>query len=107
MTDKENEGVDAMLEGMAAPSLVTVEEFRRALVGEGFRDVEFNNKYDSVYPSARRIYLMTLITYPVAALLRLLGVRSETQTKHLSAAYHQYKMLKSGVWVHGLFYARS
>lgn len=107
MTDDENEGVDAMLEGMAAPSLATVEEFRRSLVDEGFRGVEFENKYESVYPSARRIYLMTLATYPVAALLRLLGVRSETQTKHLSAAYHQYRMLKKGVWVHGLFYARS
>jgi cyclopropane fatty-acyl-phospholipid synthase-like methyltransferase len=107
MTDDENKGVDAMLEGMAAPSLATVEEFRDSLVEEGFEDVEFENRYDSVYPSARRIYLMTVLTYPVAVLLRLLGVRSETQTKHLSAAYQQYKMLKRGVWVHGLFYAKS
>jgi cyclopropane fatty-acyl-phospholipid synthase-like methyltransferase len=106
MTDDENEGVDAMLEGMAAPSLATVDEFREALEKEGFYDIEFEDKYESVYPSARRMYLLTLVTYPVAKLLRVLGVRSETQTKHLSAAYQQYKMLEKDVWVHGLFYAR-
>jgi cyclopropane fatty-acyl-phospholipid synthase-like methyltransferase len=106
MTGDENEGVDAMLEGMAAPSLATVDEFREALEKEDFYDIEFEDKYESVYPSARRMYLLTVVTYPVAKLLRLLGVRSETQTKHLSAAYQQYKMLEKGVWVHGLFYAR-
>jgi cyclopropane fatty-acyl-phospholipid synthase-like methyltransferase len=106
MTDDENEGVDAMLEGMAAPSLATVDEFREALENEGFYDIEFEDKYESVYPSARRMYLLTLVTYPIAKLLRVLGVRSETQTKHLSAAYQQYKMLEKDVWVHGLFYAR-
>jgi len=107
LTGDEQKGVEAMLEGMAAPSLATVDEFREMLVDEGFREVEFENKYDAVLPSARKIYRMTLMTYPIARLLRLLRIRSETQTKHLSAAYQQYKMLKKGVWIHGLFYARS
>jgi len=107
MSGDEQKGVEDMLEGMAAPSLATVDEFREMLVSEGFREVEFENKYDSVLPSARKIYRMTVITYPIARLLRLLRIRSETQTKHLSAAYQQYKMLKKGVWIHGLFYAQS
>ncbi|MFW5929118.1 MAG: SAM-dependent methyltransferase [Halobacteriota archaeon] len=105
LSESEREGVDAMLEGMAAPNLTTVAEFREALYDVGFEDVEFEDRFDSVLPSARRIYLMTVLTFPVALMLRLLRIRSETQWLHLKAAYHQYPMLKNGAWVHGLFRA--
>ncbi len=105
LSDREVNGLEAMLEGMAAPNLDTYEEFLEHAEEVGFTGVEFEDRYDSVYPSARRIYLMTLLTLPVGVMLRLLRVRSEAQMNHLKAAYHQYPMLKSGAWVHGLMYA--
>ena len=106
-TEKQRKGVDGMLEGMAAPNLDTVDEFRNNLQKAGFENIEFEDKYESVKPSAKKMYYVTLLTYPLAKLLGFLGVRSETQTQHLKAAYHQYPMLKEGVWVHGLFYAEN
>ncbi len=105
LSPREQKGVDAMLEGMAAPNLPTYTEFEQLTLDAGFTNLDFEDRYDSVYPSARRIYLMTLLTLPVAIVLRLLRIRSRQQTLHLKAAYHQYPMLKSGAWVHGLLYA--
>ncbi|MDY6779430.1 MAG: methyltransferase domain-containing protein [Halobacteria archaeon] len=105
LSEDERRGFESMLEGMAAPNLSTVDEFGEDLESEGFVDVDFENKYEYVKPSAKRMYYLTLLTYPVAKLLRLLRIRSEAQTKHLGAAYNQYPMLEKGVWVHGLFYA--
>ncbi len=104
LSQREEKGVEAMLEGMAAPNLDTYAEFLSHAEDAGFTSVEFEDRYDSVYPSARRIYRMTLLTLPVAVMLRLLRIRSEAQMNHLKAAYHQYPMLKSGAWVHGLMY---
>lgn len=107
LTEEQREAVDGMLEGMAAPNLDTVDEFRENLRETGFSKVDFEDKFDSVKPSAKKMYYITLLAFPLAKLLGFLGVRSETQTNHLKAAYHQYPMLKEGVWVHGLFYAEN
>lgn len=99
------EALDTMYETMALPGLATVDEFQGMLEDAGFQDVAFEDRYEAVRPSGKRMYRLARLTGPLAKLLEVLGVRSEQQTDHVAGAKAQWHALECGAWIHGLFTA--
>jgi hypothetical protein len=71
----------------------------------GFRNIEFLDITQNVMPSSRRIHLLSVLGLPIWRFLKLLGLRTETNLNNFVAGTHQYKILKDGLGVYGVFYA--
>lgn len=86
------------LKGWAVPNLSHKDEFRRYLEELGYKSISFRNVTEHVLPSSRRLYIAAILLY-------LLGLRTKLQMDNIRSAFYQYSILKSGLWVHGIFYA--
>src|SRR5262249_53466829 len=67
------------LSGWAIPDIATEEEWRRWAEEASFADVRIEDITPQVRPSLRRLYRMTRLFSPGAALLQRAGLRSEAQ----------------------------
>lgn len=106
LSEEEGECVDKVVRGMASRNLDSPGEFRRKLEQHDFKDIDYVDQTPNVMPSSRRLWVASLLSYPGAKLLELVGVRSETEMRNLSAAYHQYHAFGNRWLVHGMFTAR-
>lgn len=97
--------IETWLEGWAVPNQSTVKEFKRALEKEGFKNIKCLNATKNIFSSAKRLYLASIINYPIAKILELLKIRTSVQTGNVISAYCQYKALKKDLWTYGIFYA--
>ncbi|MFP4632554.1 MAG: class I SAM-dependent methyltransferase [Halobacteriales archaeon] len=97
--------VEAIASGLAWRNPDSVDEMESYLRDAGFADVEFEDQYERVRPSALLLYLTTLFATPFAWTLERLGLRTEVQRRNRVAARHQYPALRDGVVVHGLYTA--
>jgi tocopherol O-methyltransferase len=91
--------------GWAIPSVVSVERFDRWLRKTGFADIAFRDVTEHVVPSSRRIYLASLLFYPLGLLLYWLGLRTEIQTRGIASGYYQYQARRRGLGIYGIFLA--
>jgi cyclopropane fatty-acyl-phospholipid synthase-like methyltransferase len=66
--------------GWAIPGVASVDRYRRWLCETGFRDVDFRDITRHVVPSSRRIFLASVLFYPLGLLLYWLGLRTTLQT---------------------------
>ncbi len=98
--------LDEIDEAWVGGEVDTVDEFEGYLDDAGFTDVEFQNQYDRVKPSAVYLWLASYLAAPGAWVLEKLGVRNERQRRNRVAARHQYPVLRDDVVKHGLFTAR-
>jgi cyclopropane fatty-acyl-phospholipid synthase-like methyltransferase len=105
-TDQERKQLIEWCDGWAVPALATVEEFRDALHGAGFRNVEFVDETAYIMPSARRIYLRGLLAYPLAIVLARMGIVTPVQVGHVRASIRQYALLNARVGRYGTFVAQ-
>lgn len=105
LTERQRGCVDKVVRGMASRNLDTPGEFRRRLEEHGFQDIDYEDQTPNVMPSSKRLYIASLLSYPGAKLLGLLGVRGEKEMRNLSAAYHQYHAFGNRWLVHGMFTA--
>jgi tocopherol O-methyltransferase len=90
----------------AIPDLGTADEFEEWLLSAGFGEVRINDITANVRPSLWRLYVMTTLLYPGAALLHALRLRSVAQHGNLVAARTQWIALQRGLWLYGLVTAK-
>jgi ubiquinone/menaquinone biosynthesis C-methylase UbiE len=91
--------------GMAVPNITKIKEFEGYLRSLKFKNIELSDITRNVMPSSRRIYYLSIFCLLPWRILRLLGLRKETHTNNLVAGANQYKILKDGLAVYGLFCA--
>jgi SAM-dependent methyltransferase len=97
--------VDRWQRGWAIAGVASVNQFRQCLRETGFRRVCFRDVTRNVVPSSRRIYLATLLFYPLGLLLNWIGVRTDIQTRGIASGYYQYHARRRGIGVYGIFLA--
>jgi tocopherol O-methyltransferase len=97
--------LQSWLSRWAIPDLATADEFEGWLLTAGFSEVQFKDITANVRPSLRRLYVMTTLLYPGAALLHALRLRSSVQHGNLVAARTQWTALQRGLWRYGLITA--
>lgn len=103
--EEEWQAVMDCLNGWAVPNLASVEEFQAGLEACGFRDVQVTEATQETLPSARRMYLTALWTYPMQTLMQVLGLRKKAQTANFKVALAQWKVFHGGLVRYCLFRA--
>jgi cyclopropane fatty-acyl-phospholipid synthase-like methyltransferase len=97
--------VERWQRGWAIPGVASVEQLGHWLREADFGDVRFQDVTRHVVPSSRRIYLASLLFYPLGLLLYWLGLRTEIQTRGIASGYYQYRARRRGLGVYGIFLA--
>ena len=106
LSSKERKIVERWCRGWAIPNVLTVRRFQQQLGEAGFRKVQFRDVTQHVTPSSRRIYVASLLFYPLGLLLYWAGVRNKIQTRGIASGYYQYVARKTGLGVYGICCAR-
>jgi cyclopropane fatty-acyl-phospholipid synthase-like methyltransferase len=91
--------------GWAIPGVASVGQFARWLRETGFHTVRFRDVTRHMVPSSWRIYLATLLFYPLGLVLHWAGLRTELQTRGIASGYYQYYALRRGLGIYGIFLA--
>ncbi len=104
-TPEERELLDRWLRAWAVDHLVTCADMRRGLRAAGFGRVRFVDVMDAVIPSARLMYLRSLLALPVAHSMRWLGLRSEWQQRNIAGGCHQYHVWRRNLARYAMFCA--
>ncbi|MGH3929247.1 MAG: SAM-dependent methyltransferase [Pseudonocardiaceae bacterium] len=93
------------LDGWAIPDIDTADEHLSHLAAAGFTDVRLDDVTAHTRPSLRRLYRMAYFTYPLAALARLLHIRSAIQHKNVIGSIRQYQALNHKSWFYSIISA--
>ena len=106
-TKNEREGKDlgAFLDGMALSNLAFESEFKKSLEDVGFKNIKIYDKANETLPSAKKIYKMSIFSYPVSWVLEKLRITPSLLTKNNLAGITQYRIIKNGIMGHRVFYA--
>ncbi len=102
LTATERQIVDKWCRGWAIPDVPSVRQFQEQLHEARFRAMEFQDITHAVVPSSRRIYVGSLLFYPIGLLLYWAGLRSELQTRGIASGYYQHVARKAGLGLYGL-----
>lgn len=104
--------LEKWLNGWAIQRLVTAERFRQELSDAGFRNIQYRDVTELIFPSALRLYLVHLFTDWVLTplLVNLLGLRpwgldTAVEKGNIIAARCQFEALRRGLWRYGVFIA--
>lgn len=89
--------LQSAMEGWAVPDLDTVEEFTHSLCQQGFENITFKDIKDNIMPSARKLFFLGLIGWPVSRLLQSVHISDSIQTKNARTAVYQYIVLKKKI----------
>lgn len=103
--DAEWSAVMDCLNGWAVPNLATAEEFQEGMEECGFSNVHLVEATAETMPSARRMYLTALWTYPMQLIMQWLGLRKKAQTANFKVALAQWKVFDGGLVRYCLFRA--
>jgi SAM-dependent methyltransferase len=93
------------LQGWAVPNLAQPDAMLRWLREFGFRQTAFEDVTAHVLPSSERMYRAALIRFPLAVVLRWLGLRSAIEMGNIAAAIFQRQALQRGLWRYGVMTA--
>jgi ubiquinone/menaquinone biosynthesis C-methylase UbiE len=105
LTPDERRLVQRWRRGWAIPGVVSFDEFEYWLQETRYRNVYFRDITQQVVPSSRRIYLASLLFYPLGLLLHWAGLRTDIQTRGIASGYYQYQARRRGLGVYGIFLA--
>lgn len=89
------------LEGWALPGLDSAAEHREHALAAGFEHVRIEDRSREFRRSLRRLYLMTAVSYPLAWIGHLLGLRNPVQHGNVVGSLRIWESLVRGTW----FYA--
>jgi tocopherol O-methyltransferase len=103
---EQQEAFERWLRCWAMPNLATWNELRQYVLEEGFVDFRHRDLTPFVWRSSRRMAWLTYYTYPVVAVLRLLGRWSAVEEENYAASRLQYQLLRQGIWRYGLISAQ-
>lgn len=102
LSTREQKVVDKWCQGWAIPNVLSVRLFQQQTAEAGFRKFQFQDVTRNVTPSSQRIYIASLLFYPLGLLLYWLGLRSQIQTRGIASGYYQYIARKLGLGVYGI-----
>jgi cyclopropane fatty-acyl-phospholipid synthase-like methyltransferase len=105
LTSDERRIVERWQDGWAIPNVPSIDQFRRWLCEAGLRNVRFHDITPHIVPSSQRIYVATLLFYPLGLLLYWVGLRTEIQTRGIASGYYQYQARRRGLGTYGVFLA--
>jgi tocopherol O-methyltransferase len=105
LADDEQRVVTRWRRGWAIPGVASIARFRQWLGEAGFRDIAFRDITEHVIPSSRRIYIASLLFYPLGLLLHWIGLRTAIQTQGIASGYYQYQARRRGLGIYGIFRA--
>ncbi len=104
-TLEEQKIIRTFMRGLAVPNITTAEEFGGYLKDLDFRNIKFFDKTREVIPSSKRLYIMCCFVYPLALILAKFKIINEMLKDNIAAGIVQYKGIKKGIAVYGVFYA--
>lgn len=93
------------LDGWAIPNLALPEDFRAHLQDAGFTDISYRDISANTLPSARRMYVTALLTYPMQRIMAWLRLRTSAQSGNFYTALNQYRIFRDEMAGYGLFCA--
>jgi len=105
LTTDEKRLVERWQRGWAIPGLANLVQFGHWLRQIGCRTNSFWDITRHVVASSRRIYLASLLFYPLGLLLHWVGLRTVIQTRGIASGYYQYQARQRGLGVYGIFLA--
>lgn len=103
-SEEEQKDFDNFLHGFAVYKITFWDEFQKALTGAGFKNIGRWNKTISILSSSKRIFHLALFAYPLWKILAMLNLVSEKRMGNVKACLAQYKSLKKGIWMYGVYY---
>jgi hypothetical protein len=95
----------AYASGSETDGVASIARFRQWLGEAEFRDIAFRDITEHVIPSSRRIYIASVLFYPLGLLLHWIGLRTAMQTRGIASGYYQYQARRRGLGVYGIFRA--
>ncbi len=96
---------DLWIKRWAVESLESIDMFKHHLQEVGFSQIEYDDITVNVTPSSRRLFYLSLATWPLAKLLEVMKKRSRLQNENLAGAFYQYLVLVFKLGRYGMFYA--
>jgi cyclopropane fatty-acyl-phospholipid synthase-like methyltransferase len=90
------------LSGWAVPDLMTADEFTDAARQVGFAHVRLDDITTNILPSARQMYRLARVLYPLGILQRVLRLVTNPQLANARSALEQYQTLRRGLWFYGI-----
>jgi cyclopropane fatty-acyl-phospholipid synthase-like methyltransferase len=105
LADDEERVVTRWRRGWAIPGVASIARFRQWLGEAGFSAIDYRDITEHVVPSSRRIYVASLLFYPLGLLLYWIGMRTAMQTRGIASGYYQYRARQCGLGVYGIFRA--
>lgn len=104
--DETNERLlHSWLDGWAIPDLDSCDEHMAHLATAGFTSCACDDVTVYVRPSLHRLHRLSYWSYPLALLLRAVGLRSAVQQGNVRGSRHQYQALRRGLWFYGIIAA--
>lgn len=105
MNNQEEKYLNIFLNGMALSNLALETEFRKYLEDVGFKNIKVYDKVKETLPSAKKIYRMSIFSYPISWISEKLRLTPSLLTKNNLAGIAQYQIIKNGIMGHRVFYA--
>lgn len=102
---REEKDFAAFLKGLALPNLASEQQFKKDLESVGFKNIKIYDKTKEVWPSAKKIYRMSIFSYPISKLTEKLGLTPRLLTLNNLAGLTQYRVIKNGLAGLRVFYA--
>ena len=103
--EHEQKDLDAFLEGMALSNLAFENNFKKSLEDVGFKNIKIYDKVNETIPSSKKIYKMSIFSYPLSIILEKLKLTPPLLTKNNLAGITQYRIIKNGIMGHRVFCA--
>lgn len=92
--------------GLQLLNIAKFSDFKRKLKLVGFSNIEAEDKSDEARPSSKKLYRMSMISYPVSKITGFLGLTPKLLTLNNLSGIKQYQGGNSGLLCYGVFYAK-
>jgi len=102
---EKEEILQAWIHRWIVEDLATLDEFQSHLAAAGFDRVEVRDATENIETTSRSLWLVGLLTSPLAVLFRLLRIHSRLQDANWKSSIYQYRALRQGAWRYGIFSA--
>lgn len=96
--------IKSFLEGLIVPNLETSLYFKELMEKVGFKNIVVWDKTREILPSAKRIYKMSCISYPISKITEKLGITSKILTKNNKAGIDQLYLFENRIITYQVFY---
>jgi tocopherol O-methyltransferase len=103
---KQEKAMSYWLSGWGVAQLATDTEFQAQLKASGFTSIAMQDITNNVLPSSRRLFWISLPALVFSKFGQCCGLRSQTQTNNIWAAFYQYRTLKQQLWRYLVFLAK-